>query len=146
MGILTSLKFVSAQRINSASPLVKRRQKMLIKLYDQIELAKAQAAGGTYAPTKIKRVLDNETGEKRDIPVSKRVKPWWWTDGTTGKVNLTVRYGNKGIELKKGTNAIELDNATKILETLELVKKAIEGGEMDTAIETASKAVRANFK
>jgi len=145
MGILTALKFVSAQRSNSITPQVRRRNKLLTKLYEQIELAKAQAAGGTYTTSKMKRVLDNETGERSEIAVSKRVKSWAWVDGATGKVNLTIRYGAKIIEFKKGTNAIELENVAKLVDTLELVKKAVESGELDSAIEAASKAVRANF-
>lgn len=145
MALLTTLKLVAAKRSNNASPVVQRRNKLGKKLYEQIQLATAQAEGRVYAPTKLKTLINNETGERTSVEAAKRIKAWWWV-AESGKLNLSVRYGAKVIELAKGKNAIELADNAQLLPTLELLKQAVEAGEMDAAIEAASTAVRANFK
>jgi len=72
--------------------------------------------------------------------VAKKVRTWWWKN-EAGKVNLVVRYGARVIELAKGKNSIELENEAAILPTLELIKQAVEAGELDSAITIVSKAV-----
>jgi soluble cytochrome b562 len=52
-----------------------------------------------------------------------------------------VRYGARVIELAKGKNSIELENEAAILPTLDLIKKAVEAGELDAAIKAVSKVV-----
>jgi hypothetical protein len=54
---------------------------------------------------------------------------------------LVVRYGARVIELAKGKNSIELENEAAVLPTLDLIKKAIEAGELDEAIKSVSKVV-----
>jgi hypothetical protein len=143
MALLNGLKLVAAKRSTNASPVVQRRQKMLKQLDEQLCLAKAIAAGTTYAPEKQKKVLNAETGERVSVTVAKRVKQWWWCDG--GKCNISVRYGARVIELAKGKNAVEVAEAD-VLATLELIKQAVEAGELDSAIQAASQTVRANAK
>jgi len=43
--------------------------------------------------------------------------------------------------LAKGKNSIELDSLAAVLPTLDLIKKAIEAGELDEAITKVSRAV-----
>jgi hypothetical protein len=61
-------------------------------------------------------------------------------------VNLSVRYGSKPLELAKGKNAIELNQASEIVPTLELIKSAVVAGELDEAIAAASNKLREGFK
>ena len=56
-----------------------------------------------------------------------------------------MRYGARIIELSKGKNSIELENEAAILPTLEVIKKAVEAGELDDAITAVSKAVLLNI-
>ena len=60
-------------------------------------------------------------------------------------MNLVVRYGARIIELGKGKKSIELENEAAILPTLEVIKKAVEAGELDDAITAVSKAVLLNL-
>jgi hypothetical protein len=62
-----------------------------------------------------------------------------------GKVCLNIRYGSRLIELAKGKTAIEVASANDLIKTLELIKLAVEAGELDVQIEQASGAVRAGF-
>ncbi len=50
------------------------------------------------------------------------------------------------LELAKGKSAIEVATAAELISTLELIRKAVSDGELDTQIDTASGAVRAGFK
>ena len=108
-----------------------------------MELAKAQAEGRLFAPKKFKTVTDTASGERRSIETSKRIKQWWWD--ANGKINLSVRYGAKVIELAKGKNAIELASAADLLPTLQLIKQAVDAGELDTQIEAVSNKLRSGF-
>lgn len=145
MALLTSLKLVAAQRSNSIPPVVKRRNKLSAKLCEQMQLAAAQAEGRTFAPTKHKTLVNAETGESKTVEVAKRLKQWWWVSGN-GKVTLVVRYGAKTIELAKGKNAIEVEDMNAILPALQVIKQAVESGELDSAIEAVSGAVKPGFK
>jgi predicted nicotinamide N-methyase len=78
------------------------------------------------------------------VQAPKRVKQWWFT-ADNGKIALTVRYGAKTLELVKGKNAIEVASAAQLVTTLELLKAAADGGEMDAAIEAAGSALRKGF-
>lgn len=145
MSALTALKLTTAKKAQHQSPAVLRRNKLSVKLWEQMELCKALAEGRKYAPTKFKTVTNTATGDKRSIETLKRVKQWWWTTDS-GKVNLSVRYGVRVIALNaKGANAIELPSADDLLPTLLLIKQAVEAGELDAAIELASSKLRAGF-
>lgn len=145
MSMLSSLKLVSAIRSVGATPVQQRRNKLSTKVYEQIQLAAAQAEGRTYAPTKLRTLVNAETGERKTVETTKRIKQWWWTTAN-GKVALSVRYGAKTIELAKGKNAIEVDTIDAVLPTLQVIKQAVEAGELDNAIEAVSGAVKSNFK
>ena len=145
MSMLSSLKLVSAIRSVGATPVQQRRSKLSAKLYEQIQLAAAQSEGRTYTPTKQRTILNAETGERKVVETTKRVKQWWWISAN-GKIALSVRYGAKTIELARGKNAIEVDSVDALLPTLQVIKQAVEAGELDGAIEAVSGAVKSNFK
>ena len=136
--LLNTLKLVAATRDNKVSPAMQRRQKLIAKIDEQIALAHAALNGTTYQPTKFKNVVNAETGTTEYKQVPKKVRAWWWANDA-GKVNLVVRYGARVIELAKGKNSIELENEAAILPTLDLIKKAVEAGELDSAISAVSK-------
>ena len=145
MNALANLKLVAAKRSTPQSPAQQRRTKLCKKLHEQMQLATAQAEGRVYAPPKFKTVTDTETGAKRSIETVKKVKQWWWTD-SDGKVNLSVRYGAKVLELAKGKNAIEIASAAELVPTLTVIKQAVEDGSLDAQIEAASNKLRSGFK
>jgi hypothetical protein len=57
-----------------------------------------------------------------------------------------VKYGNKTLELAKGKSSIQLTGAEDLINTLELIKQAVETGELDQQIDQVSGAVKNNFK
>ena len=110
---------------------------------EQLELARCQKNGTLYAPKRLKKVT-NEAGERVVVETTKRVKEWFWTT-PNNKINLSVRYGSKTLELAKGKNAIELGTQDELIETLALLQQVVIGGELDEAINNASEKLKAGF-
>ena len=146
MSTLNSLKLVVSKKHQSVAPIVMRRNKLCAKLHEQIELCEAQKAGKTYAPKRLKTVINKETGERTTVETIKRVKEWFWI-GVNGKINLAIKYGSKTLPLnKKGANAIEITNGTELIGILHKLKDAVVAGEFDDAISEVSEATRKGFR
>ena len=143
MATLASLKLVAAKKPTQSNPQLHRRQKLSNKLVEQIHLARANSTGQSYAPTKIKSTT-NADGERVQVSVPKRIKPWWFTDATC-KVCIAIRYGAKVIELAKGKSAIEVASPAALIEALETVNAAVLAGELDAQLEGASLKLREGF-
>jgi len=143
MTFITKLKLVASKRERNLSPILVRRNKLAAKIEEQLQLATAQKEGRLYAPKRIKTVT-NELGERVAVETTKRVKEWYWTT-PANKINLSVRYGSKTLELSKGKNAIELTSGEELLSTLSMLKEAVIAGELDDAITNASDNLRAGF-
>jgi hypothetical protein len=143
MSALTSLKLTSSKKPSSIPPILHRRNKLSNKVWEQIQLAKAQKDGGTFTVKKFKTVKDSD-GALKNIEHEKRIRQWWFV-AADGKVCLNVRYGAKIIEFAKGKTAVEVNSADELIKALEIIKVAVEAGELDAQIEAASGAVRAGF-
>ena len=143
MSVIAKLKLVASKRERNLSPIVVRRNKLVAKIEEQLQLATAQKEGRLYAPKRIKNVTNAE-GERVAVETTKRVKEWYWTT-PANKINLCVRYGSKTLELSKGKNAIELSSGEELLSTLSMLKDAVIAGELDDAITNASDNLRAGF-
>jgi len=79
------------------------------------------------------------------VELHKRVRQWWFV-ADNGKPCLNVRYGAKLIEITKGKSTVEVGTTTELVPTLEIIKGAVEAGELDTQLEQVSDAVAAAFK
>lgn len=144
MSALTNLKLSNTKRTAALAPIQIRRNKLAGKLADQIQLALAQQQGQTYNTTRFKTVASDDGGRKT-IEIQKRVRPMWWTN-VDGKICLTVRYGSKQLELAKGKATVEVGAADHLVGILEIIKHAVETGELDQQIESASTVLRTGFK
>ena len=134
MSGLNSLKLVSASQNKTANPMELKRKKLSAKLNEQIQLAKAEQSGSSYAPTVVKTVKDLLTGESKRVERPKKIKPWWWQN-ENGKTCITVRYGAKPLELAKGQNAAETSGIAEVITTLQVIKTAVEAGDLDLQIQ-----------
>ena len=143
MSFIAKLKLVVSKRERNLSPIMMRRQKLATKIEEQLELARCQKNGTLYTPKRLKTVT-NEAGERVVVETTKRVKEWFWTT-PNNKINLSVRYGSKTLELAKGKNAIELGTQDELIETLALLQQVVIGGELDEAINNASEKLKAGF-
>jgi len=144
MNTFSSLKLTAAQKPTQMSAVQVRRNKLVKRLWEQMELAKAQIAGKQFVATKFRTVKDAETGMRKQVETSKRVKAWWFI-ADNGKLNLSVRYGTKVLELAKGKYAVEIVAEKDLLGVLDLIKTAVLAGDLDTAIDSAATKLRAGF-
>ena len=134
MSGLSALKLVTSKRQQGNSPQFARRQKLSSKLDEQIQLAKAVQSGEDFSPVKIRTVKDEATGKNRKVEVPKKLKPWWWA-GENGKLCITVRYGARILEIIEGKNAIETDSIADVITSLQVIRTAVDIGELDGRIE-----------
>jgi len=141
---LANLKLTTARKPRALPSVVQRRNKLLKKLHEQRDLAVANVEGRTYAPKRLRTVRDME-GSRVVREVAVRIKPWSWT-GEKGETLLCVYYGSKMLELGKGKTAIEFANTKDLVQTLDVVIMAVQNGELDVQIESASSKLREGFK
>ena len=144
MSGLNALKLVQAKREKGNSPQHARRQKLSTKLAEQIQLAKAQQSGAEFSPVRVRTVKDETTGQSRKVEVPKKLTPWWWTDDK-GKLCITVRYGARTLEIVEGKNAIETDSIADVITSLQVIRSAVDAGELDKRIDAVMGAVKAGF-
>jgi len=145
MSTLSNLKLVATKKPTHMPAIVVRRHKLAKKLWEQIQMAKSQMDGTPFVVTKFKTIKDKETGLRRQVEIPKRLKPWWF-QSEQGKVCVSVKYGSWTIELAKGKPSVEVANGAELVKTLETIKGAVEAGELDAQIETASASLRSGFK
>jgi len=145
MSALANLKLVAAKRAIQLSPVIQRRNKISMRIAEQIEFAQAKLDGKLYAPTKQRTAKNEETGEITTVQVAKRVKEWWFTTDN-GKLCVSLRYGAKVVEIAKGKTAVEVASDKELVATLEALRLAVNAGELDTQIEAVASAVKVGFK
>jgi hypothetical protein len=143
--ILATLKLTTARKQRALPEIVKRRNKLLMKLAEQRELAIAQSEGRVYAPKRLRTVRDTDTGRGVVREVSVRIKPWWWT-GEKGETLLSLHYGSKTLELSKNKSAIDVGAAKDLCAVFDVIINAVQNNELDAQIEAASVKLRDGFK
>ncbi len=144
MTTLASLKLVSAKKPGQASATQVRRNKMVRRLREQIELATAEQTGTPFVAVRSRIVKDSETGLRTQVQDAKRVKAWWF-DAGNGKLALSVRYGARTLELSKNKWAVEVASHAELVPTLEVVQSAVEAGELDSQLEACAGSLRKGF-
>jgi hypothetical protein len=106
MSHIEKLTICAAKRPVIAPVFETRRGKLQAHLAEQLAMAEALAAGTTHAAVRRAWRID-EGGNKELVERPKRLRPWFWQDGT-GKFILEIRYGAAALELTKGKRAIEV--------------------------------------
>ncbi len=137
MTILEKLNLTEQTRAAAVtSPEARLRGKMLEGIDLQIAAAKAMLNGETFIRRAPRWIEDPDTGERvrKDMPV--RFRPWYWKD-EQGSYMLEVRYANKRIELKPKKTAIEVGKPEHLVPTLEVLRDAVNAGELDKLLKEA---------
>ena len=145
MSTLGQLKLTAETKPQHIAPVQQRRNKLIHRLWEQIELAKSQIEGTSFVVKKYRSIVDRETGLKKQVEVPKRIREWWFKN-ETGKVCLSIKYGTSVLELAKGKPSIEVASPQDLIKALEMIKQAVALGELDTQIEQASSHLRAGFQ
>ena len=127
MSNLKSLTFTELPN-KSVDPTVRRREKLIEKLNEQLEHTRNLNFKVTF-----NRWETNNAGERVVVEKTKPIKPWWFTD-SRGDVFLTVRVGHKKIEFEKCKTAIRVGTKNKLESVLNTVIAATQSGELDAMI------------
>ena len=144
MNTLATLKLTTTKKPSQIPQVLQRRNKLGKRIWEQIELAKAEQTGGQFVVNRFRSYTDRDTGIRKQVETQKRVKAWWFV-GDNGKLALAVRYGSKVLELAKGKYAVEIGTPAELVPTLQVIKSAVEAGELDTAIDYAANKLRSGF-
>lgn len=145
MSTLSTLKLVATKKPQQMPTIQLRRNKLSSKLWEQIQLARSQINGQPFVVTRYRSVKDRDTGLRKQVEMPKRIRPWWFVT-ENGKVCVSIRYGSWTLELAKGKPSVEVASADELVVALETIKRAVEAGELDTQIETASAGLKSGFK
>ncbi len=127
--ILSKLTLAKKQEMDTLSKELQRRNKLLVRLAEQREMASCMLDGKDCVIYKDKWVTNNETGEREKVQLRKRLKQWYYT--ANNKLYFEVRYGNKTLELAKGKAAIEVGDNSALLGVIDTVIAAANAGEFD---------------
>ena len=117
---------------------------MELRVWQQIELAKAQQTGASYTIKRFRSYTDKTTGARMQIETDVRVKPWWFVTDS-GKLAISVRYGSRVLELAPKKYAVEVASERELVKTLDAIKTAVAMGELDAQIELASGLLKKGF-
>lgn len=131
MSILQSLTI--STRPEKATGTLRKRERLLVKLEQQLAMAKAKAAGETFTVYKTKWIKNPETGQQEKTNIPRKVKGWWFK--RNGICYFEVRYGNKPLELAKGKHSIEVGDEKNLVSIIETIQKAAIEGELDPLLE-----------
>ena len=134
--LLSSLKVTSRPEKTSDNPLLKRREKLLSKLDQQLAMADALINGETYTAYREKWQKNPETGQQEKIRIPKNVAKWFYK--RNNQYFFEVRYANKALELSKGNHAIEVGALENLIKTINTVSDAVVAGELDALLENVT--------
>lgn len=144
MSNLSTLKLTDARKPMQVAAVVQRRNKLIRRIWQQTELARAQQAGQAFTVKRYRSYTDKHTGLRHQVETDVRVKPWWYTTAT-GKLVVSVRYGSRVLELAKNKFAVEVGNDADLIATLDVIKSAVAAGELDAQIDAAAMQLRVAF-
>jgi hypothetical protein len=139
MTTFSALKLTATKKPTQVPQVQQRRLKLAKRLWEQIELAKAEQSGTAFSVQKFRSYTDKESGLRKQIETNKRLKSWVFV-GDNGKLAIAVRYGAKVLEY-----AVEVANKEDVVPTLQIIKSAVENGELDSAIDCAANKLRSGF-
>lgn len=144
MSVLDQFKLSQKTRTLHQSPEARLRGRLVEGLKEQIKAAEAYIADETYKRFGERWVENPETGQKELKSVRLRFTPWFWAEAG-GKYFVGLRYGNRWLEIKPKKTTIEIETVEALIPTLQALLEAVNAGELDTVLQKASEARRAQF-
>ncbi len=134
--LIQSFKLSSETRPTHIPAVLHRRNKLIGRLKEQIQAAKAAQEGSRYSVQFNRRIRNKETGEMHEFAAHRKVRENWWV-GQGGKVCFEVRYGMQRIEIAKGKSVIEVGERSELIPTIERLIAAVDAGELDQQVSEA---------
>ena len=134
MAPLSKLTLTSHRRTQPhRDPVEERRSKTLVALEQQKLVLAAALNGQEHAVTKLGWARDAE-GNRHRTEKTHAVRPWFFQDAEGWVVQL--KYGARVVPLDADNNAVIVQSLDDVAAVLDIFAKAVEGGELDTALAT----------
>lgn len=115
------LKFVAAAKPKQIDPTVQRRQKLVMRIDQQISYVRQMIEG-------------------------KQPRATWVSIDEAGTYFLPIKYGRQQLELKKGMFAIQCADLDQVEAALCTIRAMAWQGDFDEQLAKASAEIRARFK
>jgi len=129
---LSKLTITQLKRPTRSTPQEQRRNKLIVKLEEQLALAEAQQQGKRYVVMKSAWTRD-DAGNKTKVQREKIVRPWFWPDANG--MSMVVKYGAAALDLQKGKKSVSAPDLDAIPDVIKTVIAAVKAGELDNAME-----------
>ena len=123
--IWNSLKFVTKIPNSQIKSAMKKRDQLKTKLSEQILMATDRS----YVPTKNKWITEVD-GHVRRVALPVKVRRWW-SEVDGGKLQISLFYKGKPLELEPGKDAVEVSCPNDLIPTLRLLQKSIDLGDFE---------------
>jgi len=139
---LAQLKLVAGTGIDKGKDVqAQRRLKLLGKLRQQFDAAKAEQDGVAYTVARTRRLKDKETGAVQLVTVQRPIPKFYFADAR-GKWYFELRYGSKRLAVVDGKDTIEVGEKKNLLPVIETLIEAVEQGELDEQLLGVGKPVK----
>ena len=136
MTLLDKLTLSAASPREKLSPVARKRLKLLEQLDIQIAAAEAELNGTDFLHSVHRWVRVEGSTEKQLITKPVHVKRWWWPN-EHGKLMVSLRQGNRVMEVAPGKVSVEVGGIEQLPETLKTLREAIVGGELDEQLKVS---------
>lgn len=136
MTLLDKLTLSDASPREKLSPVARKRLKLLEQLDIQITAAEAEINGTDFLHSIRRWVRVEGSTEKQLITKPVQVKRWWWSN-EQGKLMVSLRQGNRVMEIAPGKVSIEVGDIAALPETLKTLREAIAAGELDEQLKVS---------
>lgn len=143
MSTLSTLKLSAASPRQQLSATDRIRRKLLEQLDLQIRAAVCKIAGEPFQHEVQRWVRQNGSNDKVLTTITRQVRPWWWTN-SFGAVMVSLRQGNRLIEIADGKTSVEVGELSDLPDVLTTIRNAITAGELDARlkVEPINRSVR----
>lgn len=128
---LKAFTFTLFPTSSSIPPKVRRRQNLIARLEEQLNLAK----DSSYAPTRLVWRKDAD-GQPRQESLPRRIRPWWKLDAA-GSLVLSVRVGLRRLEFEKGRSGIVVGPQSRLQGVISDLIAVAKAGELDALLEAS---------
>ena len=123
--IFESFDFVIREPEQHILATLAKRRKVIEGINEQIKIASNRG----YQPV-IYKWLADVNGNIRRTAVPVKIKKWW-VELLDGRVQISIFFKGKPVEMKDGKNAIQIDSIKEIVANLELLRASVHLGDFD---------------
>jgi hypothetical protein len=134
MTALNKLNFTSITLKNDKNPILQRRKKLISAINLQLCSHSSSLKDEVFSVRKKSFVRDAD-GKKLKVDKEIAVKRWFFEKDS--KWIVQCKYGTKVLLLNGKDNAVEVISINDVANVFRTLQRAVENGELDTAIETA---------